>query len=249
MKGLLFKDLCGLKKMLRAFGFACIGTLTVAILVALSSRYGNLTYIKKVLGTDFYCLFIRAICVFPLLLPIAFLWQVNDCFAMDETAGFAKIEGQFPIKVTKQVGARYLLFLLFGVVSLLLSMVSAGIMSTLTDTVALLELLVYPTVFALALLFFCSLFIPIMYRFGSKISNIVMAFTVAVLLAVLFGGLLHTIASMTEAEELLFLNTILEKIQHTESYIGWFIFLSAFSTILSYFFSVIIVKKNRKAGR
>lgn len=179
MKGLYLKDLYSLKRMMKTFLIVSGLTLTLAVMFVFSAKYGNFAHMQQELGEDF-SIFVRLIATLSLLLPIAFTWQVNDCFLLDEKADFKKVAGFMPVSSRQLVLSRYLTLFTIAGIGLLFSGVSGFVLSFVLWDVGYLELMKVPCKVLLCLLIYCGIAMPVSYRFGGKMNNVA--------LIILFGA-------------------------------------------------------------
>lgn len=178
MKGLYYKDMCCLKKLLRTMIPVCIATLIFALLVVLSIRYGNMGRmlsgeVEEAINEENAPVILFYIIGISLLIPMGFFVDALRCFEMDEQAGFEKVVRTLPVKAADAVTARYLIYLTFGVISMGSSLLSAGIVAVSAGAVGIEELSMKnltQLILAIAavLLLFCGIQIPLFYALGKK---------------------------------------------------------------------------------
>ena len=118
MRGLYYKDMCCLKKLLRTMIPVCIATLIFALLVVLSIRYGNMGRmlsgeVEEAINEENAPVILFYIIGICLLIPMGFFVDALRCFEMDEQAGFEKVVRTLPVKAADTVTARYLIYLTF----------------------------------------------------------------------------------------------------------------------------------------
>lgn len=123
MRGLYYKDMCCLKKLLRTMIPVCIATLIFALLVVLSIRYGNMGRmlsgeVEEAINEENAPVILFYIIGICLLIPMGFFVDALRCFEMDEQAGFEKVVRTLPVKAADTVTARYLIYLTFGAISM-----------------------------------------------------------------------------------------------------------------------------------
>lgn len=248
MRGLYRKDLLGLKKMLQSFLLICAIVFFVSILCILSMRYGNLLLARQTIGEKEFRMLFCLETIFPLLIPIAFMGEVNGCFAADEKAGFWKLVKSMPVSPKQIVSARYATLFTIGGTGLIVSFLGAFVIGSFSDILKLRELLVFPLILCCVLLIGSSLGMSIAYRFGSKTNRVVMA---VVVIGVLAGfeayTLLHTM-NMSEAETEAFIEAVLNKgsmLLHSGR-MGLLLFLiTVVCVVISFWISVEIVKRKK----
>ena len=178
MRGLYYKDMCCLKKLLRTMVPVCIATLIFALLVVLSIRYGNMGRmlsgeVEEAINEENAPVILFYIIGISLLIPMGFFVDALRCFEMDEQAGFEKVVRTLPVKAADAVTARYLIYLTFGAISMGSSLLSAGIVAASAGAVGIEELSMKnltQLILAIAavLLLFCGIQIPLFYALGKK---------------------------------------------------------------------------------
>ncbi len=178
MRGLYYKDMCCLKKLLRTMIPVCIATLIFALLVVLSIRYGNMGRmlsgeVEEAINEENAPVILFYIIGICLLIPMGFFVDSLRCFEMDEQAGFEKVVRTLPVKAADAVTARYLIYLTFGAISMGSSFLSAAIVAASAGAVGIEELSMKKLtqlilVIAAVLLLFCGIQIPLFYALGKK---------------------------------------------------------------------------------
>ena len=178
MRGLYYKDMCCLKKLLRTMIPVCIATLVFALLVVLSIRYGNMGRmlsgeVEEAINEENAPVILFYIIGICLLIPMGFFVDALQCFEMDEQAGFEKVVRTLPVKAADAVTARYLIYLTFGAISMGSSFLSAAIVAASAGAVGIEELSMKNLtqlilVIAAVLLLFCGIQIPFFYALGKK---------------------------------------------------------------------------------
>lgn len=127
MRGLIKKDFYCLRKSMKLILLVALGTIYLAVTFTLSARYGNVA--KNISETaetaararaeellteeEFYSIYTYVIWV-VLLLPLALMGNVVDCFREDRRAGFGKFCFSLPAREKQIAGARYLSCLLYS---------------------------------------------------------------------------------------------------------------------------------------
>ena len=104
MVGLIYKDLCCLRKHIKMFAVLTGIVITLSLLFVLSMEHGNVALmIAEMSEEEFFGLFQTAIwCV--MILPIACSAMIQECFKEDATANFKKCLYALPVKEAKVVG-------------------------------------------------------------------------------------------------------------------------------------------------
>ncbi len=255
MKGLVFKDFICLKRNFKMFLFVTLGVIAVAVMFVLSSRFGNVADMfedydstdtaSKSLLLAMIDLSLHSI----LLIPIAFVANVTDCFLADEKADFYKNLFCMPLNYNEIVGARYVTLLMYIGIGLGCSLISAISICACSETLVFKDMIS-------AILFFGGLFltdvcigIPFVYLFGSKTSKIISA----VIIALVFGiGAIIMKNKMAEYDHLpddVWMVMLFNNIKDFIIKNGIIVMAVAVAILVcSYFASVLIVKKKRGEG-
>ena len=255
MKGLVFKDFICLKRNFKMFLFVTLGVIAVAVMFVLSSRFGNVadmfedydstdtaskSLLLAVIDLSLHCI---------LLIPIAFVANVVDCFLADEKADFYKNLFSFPLNYYEITGARYITLLIYGAIGIFCSLISAISICACSETIIFKDMIA-------AIAFFGGLFIidvcagiPFVYIFGSKVSKII-----SIVLIVIFFGIGAVIANdkmkayehlPDEARIIVFFGKIKDFIIENGPIV---MVVAAVILVCSYFCSVFIIKKKRGEG-
>lgn len=257
MRGLYYKDMCCLKKLLRTMIPVCIATLVFALLVVLSIRYGNMGRmlsgeVEEAINEENAPVILFYIIGICLLIPMGFFVDALQCFEMDEQAGFEKVVRTLPVKAAGAVTARYLIYLTFGAISMGSSFLSAAIVAASAGAVGIEELSMKNLtqlilVIAAVLLLFCGIQIPLFYALGKKKGNIasLILFLVSVgLLYLKFITLLDALPGME------LFRYLMEKFREGRNIVSRYLWAEVVGMVLFYVISYgLSVRFYRKGGR
>lgn len=220
MRGLYYKDMCCLKKLLHTMIPVCAATLIFALLVVFSIRYGNMGRmlsgeIEEAINEESAPVILFYVIGISLLIPMGFFVDTLRCFEMDELADFDKIVRTLPVKPRDVVTARYLTYMTFAGVGTGCSVLSAALVSGSAGAMGIEELsmknlLFLILVLAAVLLLFCGIQIPFFYAWGRKKGTVVSIFLIAIPLAVFYGKFIMLLDQKSDRELLPYL---MEKMQ------------------------------------
>lgn len=253
MPGLIRKDLYCLKKSLWQFLFVTLGVILLAVLFLLSAGYGNVAKgIENMQAegqmseAEFYALFQIAVWLI-LLIPVAFVCMVVDCFKADQKAGFYKCLMSLPLQEYEIVGSRYVCCLLIAAVGMAGSAVAAILVSMISGVYALEKLLGAVAVFTAVLLIYMSFVMFMLYLLGVERADLIQCVPFAVLLLAAFLVVQRKLQGMSEPE----LDTFLEElttrgpVRFLENYWGVVPLLSVLCMAVSFWGSCKILRMRR----
>ncbi len=257
MRGLYYKDMCCLKKLLRTMIPVCIATLIFALLVVLSIRYGNMGRmlsgeVEEAINEENAPVILFYIIGISLLIPMGFFVDALRCFEMDEQAGFEKVVRTLPVKAADAVTARYLIYLTFGAISMGSSLLSAGIVAASAGAVGIEELSMKNLtqlilVIAAVLLLFCGIQIPLFYALGKKkgtIASLILFLVPVGLLYLKFITLLDALPGME------LFRYLMEKFREGRDIVSRYLWAEVVGMVLFYVISYgLSVWFYRKGGR
>ncbi len=257
MKGLYYKDMCCLKKLLRTMIPVCIATLIFALLVVLSIRYGNMGRmlsgeVEEAINEENAPVILFYIIGISLLIPMGFFVDALRCFEMDEQAGFEKVVRTLPVKAADAVTARYLIYLTFGAISMGSSLLSAGIVAVSAGAVGIEELSMKNLtqlilVIAAVLLLFCGIQIPLFYALGKKkgtVASLILFLVPVGLLYLKFITLLDALPGME------LFRYLMEKFREGRNIVSRYLWAEVVGMVLFYVISYgLSVWFYRKGGR
>lgn len=257
MRGLYYKDMCCLKKLLRTMIPVCIATLVFALLVVLSIRYGNMGRmlsgeVEEAINEENAPVILFYIIGICLLIPMGFFVDALQCFEMDEQAGFEKVVRTLPVKAADVVTARYLIYLTFGAISMGSSFLSAAIVAASTGAVGIEELSMKNLtqlilVIAAVLLLFCGIQIPFFYALGKKkgtVASLILFLVPVGLLYLKFITLLDALPGME------LFRYLMEKFREGRNIVSRYLWAEVVGMVLFYVISYgLSVRFYRKGGR
>ena len=257
MRGLYYKDMCCLKKLLRTMIPVCIATLVFALLVVLSIRYGNMGRmlsgeVEEAINEENAPVILFYIIGICLLIPMGFFVDALQCFEMDEQAGFEKVVRTLPVKAADVVTARYLIYLTFGAISMGSSFLSAAIVAASAGAVGIEELSMKNLtqlilVIAAVLLLFCGIQIPFFYALGKKkgtVASLILFLVPVGLLYLKFITLLDALPGME------LFRYLMEKFREGRNIVSRYLWAEVVGMMLFYVISYgLSVRFYRKGGR
>ena len=257
MRGLYYKDMCCLKKLLRTMIPVCIATLVFALLVVLSIRYGNMGRmlsgeVEEAINEENAPVILFYIIGICLLIPMGFFVDALQCFEMDEQAGFEKVVRTLPVKAADAVTARYLIYLTFGAISMGSSFLSAAIVAASAGAVGIEELSMKNLtqlilMIAAVLLLFCGIQIPLFYALGKKkgtVASLILFLVPVGLLYLKFITLLDALPGME------LFRYLMEKFREGRNIVSRYLWAEVVGMVLFYVISYgLSVRFYRKGGR
>lgn len=257
MRGLYYKDMCCLKKLLRTMMPVCIATLIFALLVVLSIRYGNMGRmlsgeVEEAINEENAPVILFYIIGISLLIPMGFFVDALRCFEMDEQAGFEKVVRTLPVKAADAVTARYLIYLTFGAISMGSSFLSAAIVAASAGAVGIEELSMKNLtqlilVIAAVLLLFCGIQIPLFYALGKKkgtVASLILFLVPVGLLYLKFITLLDALPGME------LFRYLMEKFREGRNIVSRYLWAEVVGMVFFYVISYgLSVRFYRKGGR
>mgnify|MGYP002766764796 FL=1 len=257
MRGLYYKDMCCLKKLLRTMIPVCIATLVFALLVVLSIRYGNMGRmlsgeVEEAINEENAPVILFYIIGICLLIPMGFFVDALQCFEMDEQAGFEKVVRILPVKAADAVTARYLIYLTFGAISMGSSFLSAAIVAASAGAVGIEELSMKNLtqlilVIAAVLLLFCGIQIPLFYALGKKkgtVASLILFLVPVGLLYLKFITLLDALPGME------LFRYLMEKFREGRNIVSRYLWAEVVGMVFFYVISYgLSVRFYRKGGR
>ena len=257
MRGLYYKDMCCLKKLLRTMIPVCIATLVFALLVVLSIRYGNMGRmlsgeVEEAINEENAPVILFYIIGICLLIPMGFFVDALQCFEMDEQAGFEKVVRTLPVKAADVVTARYLIYLTFGAISMGSSFLSAAIVAASAGAVGIEELSMKNLtqlilVIAAVLLLFCGIQIPLFYALGKKKGNIASLILFLVPVGLLYLKFITLLDALPGMELFRYL---MEKFREGRNIVSRYLWAEVVGMVLFYVISYgLSVRFYRKGGR
>lgn len=205
MKGLIYKDFLCLRKNLKTFGLVSFGMIIMGIMFLLSTQYGNVA--KSFMEVEMQSeidqqTLTGSLCVstwFMLVLPICFMTDVAQCFREDHRVGFGKVLSGMALTDRQIVGSRYLTTLIYGGISVLVSLFCAFLITVVPVELELGNLFYGILTVASGFLLYMSLNLFLIYLFGARKANLLQILPLLVGF-VLMGVMVNKCSGMTEAE-------------------------------------------------
>lgn len=253
MKGLLIKDYYCLKKSLRSFLLLTIGVIIIGVMFALSMQHGNMAVVAaetaKEAGFNEATVFdmFRIAVWLVIVIPMAFVGNVVDCFKEDMRADFGKQLFSLPVSAKEIVGARYLVCMLYGFVSFVGATITALFISGASSEYPFSELMSVAVIFGSVMLAYLSFVMCFIYLLGVKHADYIQA---APILLVMVGiGIFASKKMFTMEEEVL--TSMMENMWgNVKGFVtgkAWiFLLVAVVFLVITYFASVKIVEKRRE---
>lgn len=252
MIGLVCKDMLCLKKNLTLFFGVTIGVIIIALLYILSSKYGNIAIefeeMAEMEGEDFAMLqgTTKAVVYFSLLVPIAFLATIVECFKEDFKAGFYKNLMSLPLSEAKIVGSRYVSCMLFTVVAMLGSVLTAFLVSLVEKDMPFENSFKYIVIFTTVLMVYISLVMFLLYLFGARKADLIQSVPFVILLIVAEGWFAMKLQTAPEGEEMHIFSELGSGVKTLVNDYGYLLFLGALCCMgISFLGSWLMMKRRR----
>lgn len=252
MKGLLIKDYYCLKKSLKSFLGLTIGVILIGIMFAISMEHGNMkiaaagTAVEA--GVDEATVFdmFRVAVWLVIIIPMAFVGNVVDCFKADMRADFGKQLFSLPVSSKQIVGARYLACIIYALVSFVGATITAICISGASEQYPFSELMSVAVLFGSIMMIYLCIVMCLIYLIGVKYADYIQSapLLIVMIIAVVFSGV--KMMNMEEEE----LTALMEHIWETvKSFItqnvSIFLLVAVVTLVVTYFTSVQIVEKRR----
>lgn len=259
MKGLIIKDYYCMKKTIRMIALVSVITIFLAIMFTLSTKYGNVAKgiaktAEKMAGNDsmipeeVFLSVYRYVIWIVLLIPMAYIANVIDCFEEDSRAGFAKVLFSMPVSTKEIVGARYLSVLLYAFVGCVVSLIAAGCVSLASDYLQFIYMVSVIFTFLGSLLFFVAGQMMFLYWLGVKYKEFIFIGEGVAVVIILFPWIKSWWQGVQKIAGVDAMTVILDSFNDFLTTKGIYIFLTAIvAYAISYICSVQIVKKRRGA--
>lgn len=253
MLGLIQKDLYCLKKSLWQFLFVTLGVILLGILFLLSARYGNVAKGIAAMQAEgqmneqeFYALFQIPVWLI-LLIPVAFVCMIVECFKEDQRAGFYRCMMSLPLQEYEIVGSRYVCCLLVAAVGMTGSVVAAILVSVTSEVYAFEQLLGAAAVFTAVLLIYMSFVMFMLYLLGVERADLIQCAPFAVLLLTAFIVVGGKLQRLSDQELDSFLDELITRglLRFLKNDWGVMLFLALLCMTVSFRGSCIILKKRR----
>lgn len=252
MKGLLLKDYYCMKSNLKSFLWLTIGVIVLGVMFAISIHHGNIADVATSLvveegmtETGVYDLF-RVGVWLVIIIPMAYVGNVVDCFQADYSASFGKQLFSMPVTSRQIVGARYLGCLLYAMLSFMGSNLAAICVSCATNQYPLSELMMVCATFGGLLISYFSIVMLLLYLLGTKYMDMIVSMPI---LATAIVGIVYIdlkMRNMSGGEEYAFLSGIMMSVKgFFAQYTGNVCAISVVLLLVSFVVSVKIVEKRR----
>ena len=252
MKGLIYKDLMGLKKLRVSFIFVTVVTMIIAVMALLSARFGNLAVLEQqyqVKGNaEFDVSPLKLLWYglsFMMVLPVVAVGDVAlNSFEADAKSGFINLAGALPVSVRQRVAARFITVLISGGTGLLISLIISFILSFLTDIMSFGDFAgIVLSAASLMIIFFSIEIVLIFLVKGLKNSYCGL---VSMMIMIVAAGLIFFDRIQTAVREESYLNLISDALRFAQS--RWYLLAIAAVVFLAVSFIVSSVVAERKRG-
>lgn len=175
------------------------------------------------------------------LLPILMLGQIGAFAGMtatalqkDNTSKWSKYERTLPVKISEVIMARYISFLIFSVIGILLASITVLLFSVIPAQPVSLEKVSFGYSFGIVFSLLVPAFLyPLVLKFGADKSEIMLMISVLLILCLYIGG-----SSI--------LAPCLKNLDHANLIyrVAWLV-ISVVVFILSYFIAIVIYKQEK----
>ncbi len=252
MKGLLIKDYYCLKKSLKSFLALTIGVILIGIMFAISMEHGNMkiaaaeTAVQS--GVDEATAFdmFRVAVWLVIIIPMAFVGNVVDCFKADMRADFGKQLFSLPVSSKQIVAARYLTCIIYALVSFVGATITAICISGASEQYPFSELMSVTVLFGSVMMIYLCIVMCLIYLIGVKYADYIQSapLLIVMIIAMVFSNV--KMMNMSEAE----LDSLMENMWGTvkgfiTQNVGVFMLVAVVILVITYFASVQIVEKRR----
>lgn len=252
MKGLLIKDYYCLKKSLKSFLGLTIGVIIIGIMFAISMEHGNMAMVAAETavqaGVDEATAFdmFRIAVWLVIIIPMAFVGNVVDCFKADMRADFGKQLFSLPVDSKQIVAARYLTCIIYALVSFVGATITAICISGASEQYPFSELMSVLVLFGSITMIYLCIVMCLIYLIGVKYADYIQSapLLIVMIIAVIFSDV--KMMNMSEAE----LDSLMENMWDTvkgfmTQNVGIFLLVAVVILVITYFASVKIVEKRR----
>lgn len=167
MKGLLFKEFYLTRKVYLGFLGLFVGLASLGILVCLSMICGNLQSIRTENPGEMQMYF-QMFAYASLAIPVIAVTAGEESIYKDYASGWMKYCYTLPAAAKKMVGVRYLMTTIIAVISLILGIGNAGIMSLILQLPITAEMLKNMLVILLVAMLYTFCGIPMAFKFKTR---------------------------------------------------------------------------------
>lgn len=252
MKGLLLKDFYCLKNSLKSFCVLTLGVIVIGVMFAISIRHGNMAVAVEetvangdMTAEGMYDMFRMGVWL-VLLIPIAFVGSIEDCFKADRNAKFDKQLFSMPVKTSQIVGARYLACLIYAGVGVSASVIAAICISSATKHYPLSELLAVIGTFAAVFVALQGLSMMMNYLMAGQYVKYVQTVAIIIGYIVIVICMNTVLGDMSEEQMDVFMVKAWENTRNfLTQYTGIFCVVALVVFGIAYCISVRIVEKRR----
>lgn len=252
MKGLLIKDYYCMKKSLKSFLALTIGVILIGIMFAISMEHGNMAIAAAgtaaEAGMDEATVFdmFRVAVWLVIIIPMAFVGNVVDCFKADMRADFGKQLFSLPVSSKQIVGARYLACIIYALVSFVGATITARCISGASEQYPFSELLSVAILFGSIMIIYLCIVMCLVYLIGVKYADYIQSAPILIVLVV--AVIFTNVKMMNMAEEEL--DALMTNMWGTvkgfmTQNVGIFLLVAVVILVITYFASVQIVEKRR----
>lgn len=244
MIGLIYKDLCCLRKHIKMFAVWTLVVILLSILFILSMKYGNVAQmIESLSEEEFFGMFQTAIwCV--LIVPIASSAMIQECFKEDTKANFKKCLYALPIKEETAVFGRYMSGLTFLFMGFLGNLAASICIALATDVFKFKQLLGFSVTFLALMIVYEAFVMFVLYTVDGKKADLIQCVPLVILLVCGEVFFVKKVDKMTDEQFTAFLKSIMDKLNDlmTNKCI-WILLFALLFMGLSYIGSVFMQKK------
>ncbi len=244
MVGLIYKDLCCLRKHIKMFAILTVVVIALSLLFVLSMEHGNVALmIAEMSEEEFFGLFQTAIwCV--MILPIACSAMIQECFKEDSTANFKKCLYALPVKEEKVVGGRYMAGLAFLFLGFLGTLAVGTSIALATDVFKFRQLLGYSVTFLAVIILYEAFVMFVLYSVDGKKADLIQCVPLVILLVLWGGFFTKKVDKMSEEQFTAFVKSVMDTLNDlmTNKCI-WILLFALLVMGLSYIGSVFMQKK------
>ncbi len=252
MKGLLIKDYYCLKKSLKSFLVLTIGVIIIGIMFAISMEYGNMAIVAAETavqsGVDEATAFdmFRIAVWLVIIIPMAFVGNVVDCFKADMRADFGKQLFSLPVDSKQIVAARYLTCIIYALVSFVGATITAICISSASEQYPFYELMSVVVLFGSVMIIYLCIVMCLIYLIGVKYADYIQAAPLLIIMIVAVVLSNVKMMNMDEAE----MDSLMANMWGTvkgfmTQNVGIFLLVAVVILMVTYFVSVQIVEKRR----
>ena len=244
MVGLIYKDLCCLRKHIRMFAVWTLVVIILSVLFILSMKYGNVAHmIASMSEEEFFEMFQTAIwCI--LIVPIASSAMIQECFKEDSKANFKKCLYALPVKEEKIVFGRYMAGLTFLFLGFLGNLTASVSIALSTDVFKFRQLLGFSVTFLALMIAYEAFVMFVMYTVDGKKADLIQCVPLVILLIAFEVFFVNYVADMSDEQFTVFLKSIMDKLNDLMvNECVWILLFALLFMGLSYIGSVFVQKK------